>query len=590
MEFDVPTGAATELAAAYLQAAIMFGLALLFLFLYQRYRKPYFGWFAVAWLLYMLRIGAIVSFLTNENWIWLYWHQVITGWTALALLWATLVFSKQLRWNPGYVILLLFSPLWSYVAIYRMDNFLLAAGPAVVFLSGATLWTGWTFFRHHRRVVSPAAAYLAVAFLAWGLHHLDYPFLRARGAWNPWGYYLDILFVLAIGAGVLLLVLEDLQRGLGALSALSGDLQRRDSVADVVEALLRRTMTLTAVRGSAIYLRVNGKGEYVRGAGLCAHWAGTEPVGAAATVIERVLATGRPETVSNWRHAESDAPPHAFATALPVLRGNVATGALIIVGDARDPFAALDTEFLVTLGQQVGAALENADLYRRLEARRAELERLAARMVQQHEEERRRLSRELHDETAQVFSAVKLQLGLMREVATPELAARLDRALELTDTGMRSIRNVTNSLRPPLLDELGLLPALRALVEDFQNRTGIAFEFRVPDALPVLSETAEVALYRALQEGLANVARHADARRVEVTISVTPSGVELCLSDDGRGLPPNGPIESLERRGHMGLAGMRERITALGGEVTVSNGTNGGAQLIVCVPRESQAS
>ena len=90
-------------------------------------------------------------------------------------------------------------------------------------------------------------------------------------------------------------------------------------------------------------------------------------------------------------------------------------GALVLVGDARDPFTALDDRFLVALGQQVGAALENADLYRRLETRTIELARLSARMMEQHEEERRRLSRELHDETAQVFSAVKMELGVLRD-------------------------------------------------------------------------------------------------------------------------------------------------------------------------------
>ena len=101
------------------------------------------------------------------------------------------------------------------------------------------------------------------------------------------------------------------------------------------------------------------------------------------------------------------------------MRRDTVAGVMLIVGDARDPFAALDASFLQALGQQVGAALENADLDRRLRRRTEELERLSARMVEQHEEERRRLSLELHDETAQVFSAVKLQLGIVREEVPP---------------------------------------------------------------------------------------------------------------------------------------------------------------------------
>ena len=215
----------SELNAALLQAVITMGIAVLCAFLFVQFRKRYFLFWAIAWGLYVLRIGAICGFLTTASEPWLYVHQVLTGWTALALLGAALTFSQQIEWRWRYLALVLFPPLWSYVAIYRLENFLLAAGPAVLFLSIATLWTGWAFWRYHRRIGSRAAGFVAAVLVLWGLHHLDYPLLRARGAWNPWGYYLDIGFILALGAGILLLVVEDLRRGLATLSALSGDLQ-----------------------------------------------------------------------------------------------------------------------------------------------------------------------------------------------------------------------------------------------------------------------------------------------------------------------------------------------------------------------------
>jgi signal transduction histidine kinase len=422
----------SELAAAFLQAAITLGLAGLFVFLYRRHRFAYFAWWAFAWALYALRLGAIISFLLRPDREWLYWHQVATGWAALALLWAALVFSLHLRWRAGYWLAVLFPPLWSYVAIYRLDNFMLAAGPAVAFLSAATLWTGWAFWRHYRATGSGPARFLAATLLLWGLHHFDYPFLRARGAWNPWGYYLDIVFILGMGLGMLLLVHEDLRRGL-------------------------------------------------------------------------------------------------------------------------------------------------AD-------RTAELERLAARMVHQHEEERRRLSRELHDETAQVFSAVKLQLGLAREAAPPALGPPLDRAVELVNEGIRSLRSLTNDLRPSLLDDLGLLPALRALGSAWAERAGLTVRLDLPPALPALSDDAELALYRTVQEALANVARHAGARQARVTVRAADGLVVVRVSDDGRGLPADWSPETLQRDGHLGLAGMRERLAALGGGVTVRNGDGGGVLLAAHVP------
>jgi signal transduction histidine kinase len=579
----LPPTSDIELDAALLQAAITGALGLLCAFLFERYRKPYFAWWAVAWGLYLLRVGAITSFMLSGERIWLYWHQVVTGWTALALLYAALVFSQRIRWRPWYFAVVLFPPIWSYVAIYRLDHFLWAAGPAVLFLSLATLWTSWVFFRYRTRVASSGATLLTVAFGLWGLHHLDYPFLRARGAWAPWGYYLDILLALAVGAGILLLVLDDLRGGLSALSALSGDLQRVGREKDVLAALLARPLTLPAVRGSALYLYEEGRPRLVRGAGVCERREG-EPLDArAAEILALALETARPQVTGAWREPGAAAFP--YAAVLPLLRRDQVIGALVLVGDARDPFTALDDRFLMALGQQVGAALENADLYTRLQARTVELGRLSARMVEQHEEQRRRLSRELHDETAQVFSAVKMELGLLRDGVGTAQGERLERALELIDTGIRSIRNVTNDLRPSLLDDLGLLPALRSLVADFGSRGDIRVALAAPAALPPLSKEAELALFRALQEALSNVRRHAGARSVEVAISVDRGGVRLLVRDDGRG-PPDVSPERLEREGHMGLAGMRERISALGGSVRFGGEPGSGASLEVLVPAE----
>jgi signal transduction histidine kinase len=591
MHDTIPVVNPTELDAALLQATITLALAGLCAFLYARYRKPYLAWWAGAWALYFLRIAAITSFLLTSHRVWLYWHQVVTGWTALALLYAALVFSQQVRWRPWYLALVLFPPAWSYVAIYQLDHFLWAAGPAVLFLSFATLWTGWVFYRYRRRVGSSGATLLACAFGFWGLHHLDYPFLRARGSWAPWGYYLDILLALAVGTGILLLVLDDLRRGLGALSALSSDLQRAGREQDVLDALLARPLTLPAVRGSALYA-IEGSGSvFVRGAGVCAAWTSVVVSHSAAAVLEKVIETARPQFSAEWFETTGgQRPAYEYVAVLPIFKNGLVSAALVLVGHARDPFTALDDKFLLALGHQVGAALENADLYSRLEARTVELARLSARMIEQHEEERRRLSRELHDETAQVFSAVKMELQVLRDHLRPEHAPRLDQILTLIDTGIRSIRNVTNDLRPSLLDDLGLLPALRSLVADFSERSGIQTGLAVPSQLPSLSREAELALFRALQEALSNVLRHANARSVEIGISISTEGVLLQVSDDGKGLPSGIPMEALELQGHMGLAGMRERIMALGGTVRLRPQLGAGALLEVLVPAESGGS
>jgi signal transduction histidine kinase len=624
VQVDVPTQAppvvATELAATLLQGAITAGVAVLCVHLFARYRRPWFGWFALAWSVYVARLLCILSFLLSGQRVWLYWHQVTTGWTALALLWAALVFLRQPRARPAYLLLALFPLLWSYIAIYELDHFLWAALPAVLFLSGATAWTGWVFWRHHRITGSPGARVLAISFALWGLHHLDYPWLRAQGAWNPWGYYLDICFELLVAAGLVLLVLDDLGRGVRALSALSGDLQRRTSDTQPLDVLLSRPLALPGVRGTAMYVfepargdalraaesdagddelpvdtldrvleaareprLVSGatesavlRGRVLRGAGVCESWVGAELQPAVRDALTRMRTVRRPQVVA----ATGEQP---FVAVLPVGAGTQLVGALIMAGDIRNPFTALDDDFLLALGQQVGAALDQWSLDRQLADRTRALEQLSARMLRQHEEERRRLSRELHDETAQVFSAVKMQLEALRGSLADGAASRLDRLLALVDTGIASIRQVTSDLRPTLLDDLGLRPALHSLVTDFTERGGMRATFTAPAALPVLSGEADLAVFRGLQESLSNVVRHADASQVDVTVSVSDAQLTLTVVDNGRGFPTlrGGRLRETDHR--MGLTGMRERLLAAGGRLQIANRAPG-AEVQITVP------
>ncbi len=426
----MPIAAGTELADAIFQAAVTAGLAGFALVLYWRVRERWLAWWAAAWACYLVRLGAILAFLASGNLTWLFWHQVATGWVALTILWAALVFSRGTRWHNGYAAFALVPLAGAWFAVSFLDRFLLVAIPMVALISGATLWTSWVFWRHGRRSGSGGARFVAVAFLLWGLHHLDYPFLRARGAWSPWGYYLDILFELAVGVGFGLMVLSD-------------------------------------------------------------------------------LAT-------------------------------------------------------------------------RLAGRTDDLARLSGLMVQQHEAERLRLSRDLHDETAQTLSAIKLEVGMLRESSGPDSVDRLDQILRLVDSGIGGIRRVMNDLRPALLDDVGLLPAIRSLAEDVRVRGQLVVETDLPDHIGTLSSDAELAVFRAAQEALANTLRHAAASRVTLRITTDAQQLQLSVIDDGRGFPPGRDLATFEREGHLGLAGMRERIAGLGGMVQVHG--RPGVAVIVTVP------
>jgi signal transduction histidine kinase len=563
-----------ELSAAVFQLVVTLGIAWLCAELHRIYRTPVYAWWTVAWLLYVLRITAIVGFLIYREWIALYWHQVLTGWVALALLATATVFVRgAVRWV--FALAALFPPLWSYIAIYQLDSFGSAAFPAVVFLAGSTLLTGFVFWRHARRTHSVGAMALSIAFVLWGLHHLDYPFVRARGGWGEWGYYLDVLFEVAVGAGILLLVADDLRRGLMSMTTLSGELQ---SVAgrsrrELLDALLTRPMSLPAVRGAALYSPT--RGTYERGTGVAAGWADRAPAAAERSRLEAAVSAAKATTHTAWADPDG-ARTLPFAAVFPVSAAHASLDVMVIVGESRAPFTVLGEAFLTGLGQQMGGALANAALTERLRQRSADLERLSARMVRQHEEERRRLSRELHDETAQVLSALKIELGVLRHGIAEQDQKRVDDALALADAGIRSIRAVTNELRPALLDDLGLIPALRSSVTDFAARSGVDARFDATNAEGALSLTAdaELALFRAVQEGLANVARHADARRVDVTLTARDGEVTLAIADDGVGL-----ADDHHARDTMGLTGMRERVAALGGTLSIDSAAGKGTRL-----------
>ncbi|MEP7381585.1 MAG: hypothetical protein ABI910_07855, partial [Gemmatimonadota bacterium] len=332
LQLTVPPESATavELDAALLQVAVALGLTAFAGSLYRRYRKPYFAWFSVTWGLYLLRLLAIIAFLVTQYSGWLYWHQVVTGWTAIALLWSALVFSRQLQFRRRYLLAMLFPLAWSYIAIYVMQDFFWAALPAVLFLSFVTVWTGAVFWRHWQRTRVNGARFLAVALFLWAIHHLDYPFLRARGAWSPWGYYLDIAFLLATATGLTFLVLDELRQGFSALTSLAG-ITPTGTQRDDLDGLLGRAMTLPATRGAALFSRAGEDVELVRGVGECARWAGRALPQSGKELVRAAINTRRASVRGGWpRGASSDEPAFAYAAALPIPRATEGMEALVL--------------------------------------------------------------------------------------------------------------------------------------------------------------------------------------------------------------------------------------------------------------------
>jgi two-component system, NarL family, sensor histidine kinase UhpB len=211
--------------------------------------------------------------------------------------------------------------------------------------------------------------------------------------------------------------------------------------------------------------------------------------------------------------------------------------------------------------QVAGLAQAFNDMLARLEHERRESARQAL-MVQ--EGERQRVARELHDEVGQVFTAIMLQIESAAAHAPPELHDELDELRETARAGATDVRRIAARLRPEALEDLGLKSALSALVTAFTEQTGIQTD-RTLEAGGQLDREQELVVYRVAQEALTNVARHAHASRVEVSLRRAGGEVVLRVSDDGRGLPPAATSSS------SGIRGMRERAMLIGARITLSS-------------------
>ncbi|NOT21676.1 MAG: PAS domain S-box protein [Nitrospiraceae bacterium] len=234
----------------------------------------------------------------------------------------------------------------------------------------------------------------------------------------------------------------------------------------------------------------------------------------------------------------------------------------------------------LTIPKQAFASLQEA--YGRLQAMSNELQTVES-------NERRRLSRELHDEVGQLLAALKFDLESVRrrgigkkKLSPTQVTERLTRALETTDLLFSRLRQIVRALRPQVLEELGLKAALESLTADVQARTSLSCSVVIEgdDRQPGLSPTQETALYRIAQELLTNVIRHAQAKTASVSLTVGSDHWILTVEDDGIGFDPT----ALPQTGGIGLRGIRERVEILGGRIDLTSQRGQGTLAVVWIP------
>jgi signal transduction histidine kinase len=268
----------------------------------------------------------------------------------------------------------------------------------------------------------------------------------------------------------------------------------------------------------------------------------------------------------------------------------VASGEMIgvIIAEKNTPnfFIPQHCQLVEALAIQTTTATQNGQWFHQIQTARSRLGKLAGQLVNAQEAERRRVSRELHDEAGQLLNVLKICLGLIRDELPAEfnsLCTRLEDASELTEEALQKLRLIAYNLRPPELDTVGLDAALEDFCEEFSRRTQLAVQYE-GTTLPTLPEPVLISFYRFLQEALTNVVKHAKASRVEVHLTYSGENVCLRVADNGQGFKNPVNVTTLHASAGLGLLGMKERFESLNGQMFIESKRNEGSTLTACVP------
>jgi len=229
---------------------------------------------------------------------------------------------------------------------------------------------------------------------------------------------------------------------------------------------------------------------------------------------------------------------------------------------------------------------QSVDLLEQSQLLQEQLRLLSRRILLAQEDERKRISRELHDVVVQLLTGINVRLATLKtetSVSTKDLSRKISHAQRLVIKSVDIVHKFARELRPAMLDDLGLIPALHALLKKFTKETGVRVTLTAFEELEQMSNAKRTVLYRVVQEAVTNVARHAHASRVEVSIQKLPAAVSMSIKDDGRSFD----VEKLwisRKSQRLGLLGMRERVEMVRGTFAIESAPGQGTAVLVQIP------
>jgi signal transduction histidine kinase len=269
-----------------------------------------------------------------------------------------------------------------------------------------------------------------------------------------------------------------------------------------------------------------------------------------------------------------------------VILNMIRTHPIVIYGNfvCSNPYYVPPEEFLAPNHAEMEVKRLLANIRDREQANKA-LRELSRRLFQIQEDERRRLARELHDQLGQALTAVKIDLQAAQRLdERTAIVRRLDDSIVILERILQQVRQLSLELRPPLLDDLGLVPALRWYLDQQAQRAGLRVEFFADPALERVDAAIETACFRVAQEALTNVVRHSRAETVSVELHRTPEALHLVVRDNGIGFD----VMRAQQGASLGLLGMRERVTLVGGELDCNSAPGRGTEVHAFFPVQSQ--
>ena len=408
--------------------------------------------------------------------------------------------------------------------------------------------------------------------------------------------FLGGLAVALFGAGIELRALGRAQR-LVVLSQISTALSRTGDVEDILGEVLRQAGRLLQLHTGWAFLRDASTGVYELAGGYQLPGPlerdGRAALRGSCRCLDLLEANEltQPVNIVNCMRLEQVGIKAQHAS-VPLRTTSGVVGLMNLVLPSGRLFSQRELALLATVGGEVGLAIEKTQLLKELQEKERLRSDLIKKLMTAYEDERRRIARELHDDTGQSLTALILNVEMLRtlvEQSQPALLEELDGLKALAETTLEEVRKLIYDLRPTILDDLGLAAALRWYVRYQLEPRGLTVDLKLELGEARLDPLVETAAFRIAQEALWNVVKHAAATRVEVALALTDGQLQLRVKDNGRGFE-GGRRSVNPLSGGAGLGGMKERATLLGGVVRITSTPEAGTEVVAELPLPALAS